>query len=361
MNEITSLADLQFLVRTGETNWKQYGEVNATYYEGMVLFNYSAVAQFANRWNFFERISRGLILDALTGEVIARPFDKFFNWDVNHTNNSPIVDITEKLDGSLGILYRHKGQYRIATRGSFTSEQALWATRFLNAYYDLTGLDDDLTLLFEIIYPENRVVVDYEGREALVLIAGRSRSAGYELAHRELMALASRFGFPVVTRFHFDSVENIIDACRSLSANNEGWVVRFADGQRLKFKGDAYRLAHRIMTGVTFNRVLDAVRDGLFEQMIEGVPDEFLAQIKAWKAEIDAAVEQIKRGVQSALERAPQGTQKDFALWVQAEYPKDIQSYLFAAKAGKDITPLIYRKAFENRPNANVPQKEGEE
>lgn len=362
MNEITSLADLQWLVRTGETNWKQYGEVNATYYDGMVLFNYSAVAQFANRWNYFERISRGLILDALTGEVIARPFDKFFNWDANHTNETQIVDITEKLDGSLGILYRHKGQYRIATRGSFASEQAQWATRFLNDNYGLAGLDDDLTLLFEIIYPENRVVVDYEGWEALALIGARSRSAGYEMAYKELVALAGRFDFPVVTRYHFDSVENIIDACRALSANNEGWVVRFADGERLKFKGDAYRLAHRIMTGVTFNRVLDAVRDGLFEQMIEGVPDEFLAQIKAWKYEIDREVSLMTMTVNAALTKAPQGTQKEFALWVQHIFSQDktMQSYLFAAKAGKDITPLIYRKAFENRPNANVPQKEGE-
>lgn len=359
MNEITSITDLQWLVRTGETDWKQYGEVNAAYYEGMVLFNYSQTAQFAGRWNYFERIARGLILDAYSGEVIARPFDKFFNWG-ERENYTPVLNITEKLDGSLGILYRHQGQYRIATRGSFTSSQALWATWFLNTHHKLDGLDDDLTLLFEIIYPANRVVVDYKGLEELTLIGARSRSAGYELTFSELERLALRFGFPLVRRYLFDSVANIIDACHALSANAEGWVVRFADGERLKFKGDAYRLAHRIMTGVTFNRVLDAVRDGLFEQMIEGVPDEFLGQIKAWKAEIDTAVEQTKAGVQSALERAPQGTQKDFALWVQAEYPKDIQSYLFAAKAGKDITPLIYRKAFENRPHSNEPQAESE-
>lgn len=357
--DINTLADLQYLVRIGETNWKQYGEVNATYYEGMVLFNYSQTAQFANRWNVFERISRGLILDATTGEVIARPFDKFFNWG-ERENHTPVRDITAKLDGSLGILYRHKGQYRIATRGSFTSSQALWATWFLNTHHKLDGLDDDLTLMFEIIYPANRVVVDYKGLEELVLIGARSRSAGYEMTYGELKAIGKRFGFPLAIRYGFDSVENIIAACHELNANAEGWVVRFADGERLKFKGDAYRLAHRIMTGVTFNRVLEAVREGLFEQLIEGVPDEFLGQIKAWKTEIDTAVEQTKAGVQSALARAPQSTQKDFALWVQAEYPKDMQSYLFAARAGKDITPLIYRKAFENRPNANKPQAESE-
>ena len=46
----------------------------------LAIFNYTKAAQFAERWNFFERVSRGLILNAVTGEVVARSFDKFFNW-----------------------------------------------------------------------------------------------------------------------------------------------------------------------------------------------------------------------------------------------------------------------------------------
>lgn len=350
--EILSISDLQSLVIAGETNWKQYGEVNAVYYAGMVLFNYTQTAQFANRWNFFECISRGLILDTITGEVIARPFDKFFNLG-QRENNTAIVSITEKMDGSLGVLYRHKGEYQIATRGSFTSDQARWATHFLNSIHNLSTLDDDLTLLFEIIYPENRVVVDYEGWRALVLIGARSRSTGRELSHKELKLMGLRFSFPVVTEYGFPDLTLLLAAAKVLSANEEGWVVRFADGERLKVKGDAYKLAHRILTGVNFNRVLEAVRDGIYDQMIEGVPDEFLGQIKDWKEEIDIKVDVLTYSVERTLKGAPDGTQKDFALWVQANFNKEMQSYLFAAKAGKDITPLIYRKAFEHREDAD--------
>ncbi|HRF99146.1 MAG TPA: hypothetical protein PLZ51_28235, partial [Aggregatilineales bacterium] len=74
-----------------------------------------------------------------------------------------------KMDGSLGILYRWQGAYYIATRGNFDSDQAIWATIFLRTHYDLHNLADEYTLLFEIIYPDNRIVVNYGQRQDLVL------------------------------------------------------------------------------------------------------------------------------------------------------------------------------------------------
>lgn len=359
ITEIQTISDLQELVRAGEVDWKQYGEVNAMYQDGLVLFNYSQSAQFAGRWNFFERISRGLILDVVTGEIVARPFDKFFNYG-ERTNDTAIVDITEKMDGSLGVLYRHKGDHKIATRGSFNSDQAKWATRHLQENYQLSYLSDEYTLLFEIIYPANRVVVNYGDFADLVLIGARNRYTGQEITRGELEYFADAHDLRTPKAYTFNSMDEILTAAKALSANDEGWVIRYADGERLKIKGDAYRLAHKIMTGVTFNRVLEAVRDGLFDKMIEGVPDEFLAQIKAWKFEIDGTVDIVKDNVRSALEYAPQGTQKEFALWVQANYPKTMQSYLFSAKAGRDISPLIYRLAFEKRANSDKPQAQSE-
>src|SRR5687767_12047572 len=128
---IESMEQLQALVKAGETNWAQYGDVRAVYHEGLVLFNYTQQAQYAGRWNWFEQQSRGLILNAVTGEIVARPFPKFFNLgERTPAPNATIDYITEKWDGSLGILYRHNGQFKIATRGSFTGEQAVWATDY---------------------------------------------------------------------------------------------------------------------------------------------------------------------------------------------------------------------------------------
>src|SRR5688572_4275446 len=112
---IASIEDIQKLVRAGESSWEQYGDVRSLYFEDFVLFNYSAKAQYAGRWNWFELNSRGLILNATTGEVVALPFPKFFNWgELDRTTDATIQYITEKIDGSLGILYRVVDGYRIA-------------------------------------------------------------------------------------------------------------------------------------------------------------------------------------------------------------------------------------------------------
>ncbi|HLA45263.1 MAG TPA: RNA ligase, partial [Aggregatilineales bacterium] len=179
MDAITSIEHIQELTQRGFTAWNQYGDVKVVTRGDLLLFSYTTAAHIANNWNFFERVSRGLVINRQTGEVVARPFDKFFYWLANGEKaRGHIVCITEKVDGSLGILFRHRSEYLITTSGSFFSPQARWATRFLQENYVLDGLPDELTLMFEIIYPENRIIVDYESREDLVLLAARNRFTG---------------------------------------------------------------------------------------------------------------------------------------------------------------------------------------
>src|SRR5579871_6918930 len=119
-NFIHSIEDIKTHIQNGETDWKQYGEVMAVRQHDLILFNYSQMAQFSSRWNWFELNSRGLIFNATTGEVVARPFRKFFNYGERlPLPGTSMVEVTEKVDGSLGILYREDGDYKIATRGSF--------------------------------------------------------------------------------------------------------------------------------------------------------------------------------------------------------------------------------------------------
>src|SRR5690606_26325973 len=96
------------------------------------ILNYTEKAQWDRVWNPVTLTCRGLILDD-DNEVVARPFGKFFNL-ADHEQDDPRLgwpcDVYEKLDGSLGIAYRYGDHVGIATRGSFDSEQAQWATRF---------------------------------------------------------------------------------------------------------------------------------------------------------------------------------------------------------------------------------------
>lgn len=249
--EITTIADIQKLAVQGFDNWPRYGDVNVTSLGDLLLFDYTTAAHIANRWNFFECVSRGLIINRTTGEIVARPFSKFFYWlDGGRRSNGHIVTVTEKLDGSLSILFRHQGEYHLTTKGTFFSHQGKWATRFLRENYDLTGLPDELTLMFEIIYPENRIVVDYGEREALILLAARNRFTGAYLPFfPDLIELAHRFGFSLPRVYHFNRVIDVIAQTGKDHGEFEGWVVEFSDGQRFKFKTDHYVEQHLLRQG----------------------------------------------------------------------------------------------------------------
>lgn len=352
ITEITSISDIQQLAKSGFTEWKNLGDVSVEREGDLLIFNYTAKAQYEGRWNFFERVSRGLIVHAATGEIVARAFDKFFNWlQDGQTSNARILSITEKMDGSLGILYRLNGEYRISTRGSFHSDQAVWATKFIHARTRLNGLPDELTLLFEIIYPENRVIVDYRGREDLVLIAARNRFTGDYLPFSpDLERLAAKYGFSTPQVYTFRDIGEMLARLKTMDKDEEGFVVEFSDGQRFKFKGDKYLELHRLVFSLSFKNTLQAIVTHQAESIRAQIPDEFLADFNGWAKEIEETRERIKREVTDVFAQAPKDTRKDFAVWVMLNH-KDLSSYLFAMLDGEDIVPLIYKKAFENRPN----------
>jgi RNA ligase len=346
---IQTIEDIQRLVVAGETDWRQYGEVYVKEFAHLILFNYLPTAQYQGAdWKPFELMSRGLIIDRHTGEIVARPFDKFFNYgEHGRFSTGALVSAAEKMDGSLGILYRFMNRPRIATRGSFTSEQATWATEWLNHHYPdhfSHRIPNELTLLFEIIYPVNRVVVDYGSRAEMVLLAARNRFNGEYLDDMDvdMLALDHRFNRPA--SFMFQAAEEVIAKCAELDANHEGFVVTFSDGQRFKMKGAKYLELHRLISSISFRNTLAAVAGGTLQTYLNSLPDEFMGDVRQWAAEIEQAVIEIRASVNAAFDAAPKESRKEFALWVQANIVKDRQPYMFAMLDNRPINPIIYKK-----------------
>ena len=194
-------------VRGIDGDYRDLGDIRTAKQGNLLIFNYTNRAQYAKRWNPVERVARGLIVNAATATVVARPFDKFFGLNERPETRMEVLPpgpltATVKADGSLGILYWDEDGFpAIATRGAFTSEQALWATRHLRstAARGLWAIPRGLTLLFEIIYPENRIVLDYQGWAGLMLIGARGLD-GHECSYADLVWLGEQTGFPVVER-----------------------------------------------------------------------------------------------------------------------------------------------------------------
>ena len=122
----------------------------------LTIYNYSQETQFEKHWDEITLMCRGLVVDD-KGTIVARPFNKFFNWEeiihsVDPEQLKMDFEVFDKMDGSLGIGFFYKGEFVMASRGSFTSEQARKANAIRCAKYDFRNLNENLTYLFEIIY-----------------------------------------------------------------------------------------------------------------------------------------------------------------------------------------------------------------
>ena len=79
--------------------------------DGLVLYVYSERCVFDQAWTDITIAARGLILDPASRRIAATPFPKFFNAG---ERGEPLPDLpfstTEKLDGSLIIIFHHQGR-----------------------------------------------------------------------------------------------------------------------------------------------------------------------------------------------------------------------------------------------------------
>ncbi|WP_439377879.1 RNA ligase [Amycolatopsis lexingtonensis] len=312
------------------------------------ILNYTDKAQVNNIWTRATKTLRGVIFDRQTLQVIARPFPKFFNYGqepAKHRRWRPDeqVIVTDKLDGSLGILYpdpvaaaRRAGAagYAIATRGSFTSDQAVHATELLRSKYPDFVPYPGKTYLFEIIYPENRIVVNYDGLDDIVLLGvvdirtGISYDVGPESPY-------SAWDWPglFVHRAPYVRLRDALAAAPR--PGKEGMVVHFLESdERVKLKQDDYVALHKIVTGLDARVVWEAVQEkGALDALLESLPDEFHEWVKETASELYREWFRLDWEVEAtfaALEEARVvDDRKAFALSIQNK-PAWLKAALFA-------------------------------
>lgn len=313
----------------------------------LFIYNYTQKAQFDRVWNNETLQCRGLILDG-KNNIVARPFRKFFNLDEAITNGQqlPVEDfeVTEKMDGSLGILYWIGDKPYLATRGSFVSDQAIKGTNILQNYSQyFEELNRSYSYLFEILYPENRIVVDYQGREDIVLLAVVDTQTGKDLdVYKECS------GFPFVGRL--DGITDCTQLKANQEANKEGFVIRFLSGQRYKVKFDEYVRLHRLVTGVNARTIWDLLRNSQpFDELMERVPDEFYEWVKKTKEDLLQQFKDIEFTAKNQYRDFP--TRKESAFYFKScSYP----AIMFKMLDKKDYAELIWKML---KPTAEKPFK----
>lgn len=372
LDDLFDVFDLEAAIEAGFVRAQQHPEFPLT------IFNYTEKAAYERMWTPVTRQCRGLIADSNTSEIVARPFPKFFNHNETEAAaldfNEPVV-VTDKADGSLGILYPAPDGWAIATRGSFASEQAKHATELFRRRYGAWMPPPGVTVLFEIVYPDNRIVLDYGDMDDLILLGlvdiktGQTLSAGASF-------LGIDWSGPVVEAFPHASLADALAA--EPRTNAEGLVVHLlTSDQRVKIKQADYVAMHRVVTGFTARRlweraavhatlaaqpdmpikrvaqnlrldsaeaqaIVDAGADWV-DTLRATAPEEFLAWIDGTIAAQQAAVTQILTEVHATAERLAPLPRKTAAAEV-LQHPR--RGLIFAALDGKPITAQAWAAVY---------------
>jgi len=363
----------------------------------LTIWNYSPKVQYERLWDDITLQCRGLVTNS-KGDIVARPFKKFFNYEEHKPEDIPNEDyvVYEKMDGSLGILFyyeeeltderryniwfnnnyetgmerffdpnnlpdfenpyyeptpKRKGEWILATRGSFTSPQAIKGKEILDRH-DISALRKDNTYLFEIIYPENRIVVNYGDDEKLVVIGGIHTETGEEIPDSSLFWMQD-VGFEVVTTYKtwgegYDLLKE------EISNDREGYVIRFKNGFRMKIKGEEYKRLHKILTNFSSKDIWELMKEGKpLDEFLDRVPDEFYKWVKQQVSSFQYGKYRIGEHCGKIHDYFrygkygdvyPEPTKKDFALHLEkCNVETFYRPILFAMWDGKPYEHIIWR------------------
>jgi len=225
--------------------------------EDLYLYGYSSEADSRKRrWDEISVHCRGMILNKY-GEVVERPFPKFWTYRQYLSEGIVLLSenkmlkipkgkfrILEKMDGTMVTLYWINNKPYLATQRSFTNVKAIEATKILYEKYQhlFDRFDKNYTYVFEAIYPETKVLIDYGQRRELVLIGMIEKLTGLQKPLPDI-------GFPSCKDYteEFGHISNFDDLVNLDIPNVEGFVIYFEDGQMMKLKFPWYKEAHRLL------------------------------------------------------------------------------------------------------------------
>lgn len=303
------------------------------------IFKYSQSTTYTKNWNDVTLASRGLVINDETNEILARPFGKFFNYSEGATPPELMqgpISVTEKLDGSLGISYQTPDGMKITTAGGFTSDQAAHANALYQEKYEGNWKPrKGVTYMWEIIYPQNQIVVDYGDEDDIHLLGAVNIRTGKSIPLSELKEWKWKRAAEYTDMASIDSVVNADER-----PNHEGYIVHFTETDtRVKLKHEEYIRHHRYATGVNSRRIWEMLKDNEDTSSFDkNAPEEFEAYIKTTRAELqgkyNSELNRIRDSYSAFESSLPKDvSQKEYALAVNARVPKEDRSFFFNFRA----------------------------
>ena len=272
------------------------------------------------------RECRGIIFDSKTGDIIRRPFHKFFNVNEREETQDHVINlgyphaILEKLDGSMIAPFIVDGEIIWGTKMGAT-DVAQPVEEFVKNNPEYDAFAGDLlipggTPIFEWCSRKQRIVLDYE-EDQLILTAARNMYNGEYALHVALKHVASQYRIPVVRAFEPQTdMKAFLEYVRDLE-DLEGFVVRFDNGHMLKLKCHWYLQIHKAKEAILQDRnIVELILDEKLDDVKAHLPVEDRDRLTIFEHEINKAINDRARliaGLLSTL-RFDRIDRKTFAL-----------------------------------------------
>jgi hypothetical protein len=328
----------------------------------------------ATKWFDDNARFRSCIVRKSDNFVVSQGFGKFTNFgerpDFQPWDNSWKIEARHKLDGSLLIVSKYKGELIIRTRGTVNARQLdngheidLLIKKYdrfpKGGAFDIDFLDRGYSLLYEWTTPNNIIVLREHDEPTLTLV-GMVNNSTCEYASQYLLDTISEYvGVNRPQKYEYNSVEEcILDV--AAWRGKEGVVLYSPDGQTLKkIKADEYCELHKLATGIKgIKQVLDVfmaspkfVNEYEFYSYIENTLDfEIAEKCKDFIEETCEAYRNVLDKIKKAdnvVEGLRGLTRKEQAIDIQQHYDDWRKGYAFSKLDGKEMDDKTLRKAIE--------------
>ncbi len=308
------------------------------------------------------RECRGIVLEAESWDLVAKPFDRFFNAGEDleafasfHWNQ---CWCQSKEDGSLVILYNYRGTWFLNTSGSFGTAKVsfsdqTWIEHFQEAIgIDLDQFNPKWTYLFELCSPFLKVVRVYP-RAIAFLLSVFDPQTTEELSIRAVDDEAARLDLRQPERFEFRSMAEVSDYLLQQEREDptfEGLVLRDDRNLRFKIKTRTYLDAHHAVgESNLFNPKY------LVPLILTGEQDEIIAyhpELREHADRIAAKIETAYQELRSLWESTSLiADQKEFAGAIVGRTPFARILFVLRSRSGMEQSEIELRKLWSEHPD----------
>ncbi len=271
---------------------------------------------------------RGMVVldNGHDSKILAHPYNKFWN----HGEGRAVeIDWTtarvqDKLDGSLSLLYTDENtNWRFASSGSprgsgsyGMGNSVTFGDMFRKVFNDSDMLfpsDTEVTYCFELVAPDNRIVVMYD-KPQLILHGARHRNTEQELSRHVLEQTAKAYNWPIVKEWPIGTIDDALKAAKDLDpVKLEGFVVVDGNFNRVKIKSPRYVVLHHMRDKITDRGVIKLWLEGEVEELLVYFPEH----APAVKKITDQLEDLVLKSFELYMAHRDLPTRKDYAMMVK--------------------------------------------